>query len=204
LTIISDSSIAMRRAATLTVLAMAALLAACGNDAPKFQLTDVTGAEFGREFQLTDHTGKPRTLAGFRGKVVMIFFGYTQCPDVCPTTLAEMAVVASELGKDAERLQVLFITVDPERDTPALPSKYVPAFHPGFLGLSGDADAIARTAKEFKVFYQKQPLPGGGYSVDHSAGTYIYDTAGRLRLFAGYGQGAPKMLHDIRLLLQAG
>lgn len=192
----------MRRAATLAVLLMAALLAACGNDAPQFQLTDVTGAEFGRDFQLTDHNGKPRTLADFRGKVVTIFFGFAHCPDVCPTTLGELAIVAKELGNDAGRMQVLFVTVDPERDTPAVLAKYVPAFNPDFLGLTGDADAIARTAKEFKVFYQKQPLPGGGYSVDHSAGTYIYDPAGRLRLFAGYGQGAPKMLHDIRLLLQ--
>jgi protein SCO1/2 len=194
----------MRHAAILIVLLMAALLAACGDGAPKFQLTDLTGAGFGRDFQLTDHNGKPRALADFKGKVVVIFFGFTHCPDVCPATLGELSMVARELGKDAGRMQVLFITVDPERDTPAVLSRYVPAFNPGFLGLSGDADAIARTAKEFKVFHQKQPLPGGGYSVDHSAGTYIYDTAGRLRLFAGYGQGAPKMLHDIRLLLQNG
>ncbi len=191
----------MRRAATRLVLLMAALLAACGNEAPKFQLTDITGAGFGRDFQLTDHNGKPRTLADFKGKVVVIFFGFTHCPDACPTTMGELALVMKELGKDADRVQVLFVTVDPQRDTPAVMSQYVPAFHPGFLGLYGDADAIARTAKEFKMFHQKQPLPGGGYSVDHSAGTYIYDTAGRLRLFAGYGKGAPKMLHDIRLLL---
>ena len=112
--------------------------------------------------------------------------------------------MANELGKDADRLQVLLITVDPERDTPAVLSQYMSAFHPGFLGLYGDVDATTRTAKEFRVFFQKQPLPDGGYTVDHSAGTYLYDTAGRLRLFAGYGQGAAKMLHDIRLLLQAG
>ena len=194
----------MRRAATRFVLLTAALLSACSDEAPKFQLTDITGAEFGRDFRLTDHNGKPRTLADFRGKVVVIFFGFTHCPDVCPTALGELAMVVNALGTDAGRMQVLLITVDPERDTPAMLSQYVPAFHPDFLGLYGDADATARTAKAFKVFYQKQPLPGGGYSVDHSAGTYIYDTAGRLRLFAGYGQGAPKMLHDIRLLLQDG
>jgi len=193
----------MRRAAVLLVMLLAAMLAACGREAPKFQLTDLTGADFGRELRLTDHTGKPRTLADFKGKVVVIFFGFTHCPDVCPTALAELANAAKELGKDAGRMQVLFVTVDPERDTPAVLASYVPAFDPGFLGLTGDADAIARTAKEFKVFYQKQPLPGGGYSVDHTAGTYIYDTMGRLRLFAGYGQGASKLLHDIRLLLQA-
>ena len=193
----------MTRVATVALVLLAALIAGCDSSPkPSFQLTDLTGAEFGRDFQLTDHHGKPRTLADFKGKVVAIFFGFAHCPDVCPTALGELAVVANELGKDAGRMQVLLITVDPERDTPAVLSQYVPAFHPDFLGLYGDADATARTAKEFKVFFQKQPLPGGGYTVNHSAGTYIHDTAGRLRLFAGYGQGAPKMLHDIRLLLQ--
>ena len=193
----------MTRAATLALWLLAALVAGC-DSSPRssYQLTDVTGAEFGRDFQLTDHTGKPRTLADFKGKVVAIFFGFAHCPEVCPTALGELASVANELGKDAVRMQVLLITVDPERDTPAVLSQYMAAFHPDFLGLYGDAEATTRTAKEFKVFFQKQPLPDGGYSVDHSAGTYIYDTAGRLRLFAGYGQGAPKMLHDIRLLLQ--
>ena len=193
----------MTRVATVALWLLAALISGC-DSSPKlsFQLTDLTGAEFGRDFQLTDHHGKPRTLADFQGRVVAIFFGFTHCPEVCPTALGELASVAHELGKDADRMQVLLVTVDPERDTPALLSQYVAAFHPGYLGLYGDADATLRTAKEFKVFYQKQPLPGGSYSVDHSAGTYIYDTAGRLRLFASYGQGAPKMLHDIRLLLQ--
>jgi len=195
----------MARVATVALWLLAALIAGCDSSPkPAFQLTDLTGAEFGRDFQLTDQHGKPRTLADFRGKVVAIFFGFAHCPEVCPTVLAELASVANELGKDADRLQVLLITVDPERDTPAVLSQYMSAFHPGFLGLYGDADATLRTAKEFRVFYQKQPLPDGGYTVDHSAGTYIYDTAGRLRLFAGYGQGAAKMLHDIRLLLQAG
>jgi len=195
----------MARVATVALWLLAALIAGCDSSPkPAFQLTDLTGAEFGRDFQLTDQHGKPRTLADFRGKVVAIFFGFAHCPEVCPTVLAELAGVANELGKDADRLQVLLITVDPERDTPAVLSQYMSAFHPGFLGLYGDADATLRTAKEFRVFYQKQPLPDGGYTVDHSAGTYIYDTAGRLRLFAGYGQGAAKMLHDIRLLLQAG
>ena len=136
----------------LATFGLALLLAACGDEGPKFQLTDVTGATFGRDIQLTDHNGKPRTLADFRGKVVVVFFGYTHCPDFCPATLAELAAVASELGGDAGRMQVLFITVDPERDTPAVLSKYVPAFNPGFLGLRGDAEATTRTAKDFKVF----------------------------------------------------
>ena len=184
-------------------LALAGLLGGCDQPVQKnqFTLVDVTGAGFGRTLELTDHNGKPRTLADFRGKVVTVFFGFTHCPDACPTTLAEMSQVLRELGPDADKVQVLFVTVDPERDTPQVLSQYVPAFHPSFLGLSGDAEATGRTAKEFKVFYQKQPLKTGGYSVDHSAGTYVFDREGRLRLFAPYGRGAAAMLHDIRLLL---
>ena len=189
----------------VVTLALASLLAGCERtpSPPAFKLTDITGAPFGRELNLTDHNGKARTLADFRGKVVTVFFGFTHCPDVCPTTLAEMAAVMRELGPDEQKVQVLFITVDPERDTPQVLQKYVPSFHPGFLGLYGDADALARTAREFKIVYQKQALPGGGYSVDHSAGTYIFDTEGRLRLYASYGSGAAKLLHDIRILLAA-
>ena len=191
----------------LLALVISVLLAGCGGDAPqapKFTLTDVTGAGFGKALNLTDHNGKPRTLADFRGKVVTVFFGFTHCPDVCPTTLAEMAQVMKELGADADQLQVLFITVDPERDTPQVLKQYVPSFHPSFLGLYGDLDSTAWAAKEFKVYFQKQPVKGGGYSVDHGAGTFILDREGRLRLFAQYGQGAAVMLHDIRLLLAAG
>jgi protein SCO1/2 len=195
----------MRRLTACLALILALVCAGCDttNRGTAFELTDITGADFGRDVRLTDHNGTPRTLADFKGKVVAVFFGYTHCPDVCPVTLGELSVVARELGKDADRLQVLFITVDPERDTQADLSQYVPAFNPAFLGLYGDAEATARTAKEFKVFFQKQAVSGGGYSVDHSAGTYIYDTAGRLRLFATYGQGAAKILHDIRLLMAA-
>ena len=184
-------------------LLLTALLAGCGRsgESPQFALVDVTGAGFGKELALKDHNGKPRTLADFRGKVVTVFFGLTHCPDACPTTLAEMSQIMRELGADAEKVQVLFVTVDPERDTPEVLQQYVPAFHPSFLGLVGDAEATARTAKEFKVFYQKQPVKTGGYSVDHSAGTYIFDREGRLRLFAPYGRGAGPILHDIRILL---
>ena len=142
-----------------------------------------------------------RSLGDFRGKVVAVFFGFTHCPDACPTTLVEMAQVMRELGADAQRVQVLFVTIDPERDTPEVLKQYVPSFHPEFLGLCGDAEATARAAKEFKVFYQKQPLKEGRYSMDHSAGTYVLDTDGRLRLFAPYGRGAEAILHDVRLLL---
>ncbi len=190
--------------AALTAVMLLLAVAACSDapEAPRFRLTDVTGASFGKALELTDHNGQRRTLADFRGKVVTVFFGFTHCPDVCPTTLGEMAAVMKELGTDAGRLQVLFVTVDPERDTADVLKRYVPAFHPSFLGLTGNAEDIARTAREFKIFYQKQKLPGGSYSMDHSAGTYILDAEGRLRLFASYGVGAPALLHDIRLLLQ--
>lgn len=191
--------------AGVVTLVLASLLAGCERTrpAPAFKLTDITGASFGRELSLTDHNGKARTLEDFRGKVVTVFFGFTHCPDVCPTTLAEMSTVMRELGPDEQKVQVLFVTVDPERDTPQVLRQYVPSFHPRFLGLYGDADALARTARQFKIVYQKQALPGGGYSVDHSAGTYIFDTEGRLRLYASYGSGAAKLLHDIRILLQS-
>jgi protein SCO1/2 len=162
----------------------------------------VTGAEFGREFALTDHAGKARTLGDFQGKVVAVFFGFTRCPDVCPTTLAELKLVKERLGADGDKLQVLFVTVDPERDTPELLAKYVPAFDPTFLGLRGDAEATAKTAKEFKVFYQKAPGSSpDNYSIDHTAATYIYDPQGQLRLFAKHGMGADALAHDLKLLL---
>jgi len=192
----------------LAAVALAALLAAgalagCGSGAPTFKASDVTGTTYGRDFALTGHDGKPRTLADFRGKVVVLFFGYTQCPDVCPTTLSELAEVMKQLGPDAARVQVLFVTVDPDRDAAALLAQYVPAFNPAFLGLFGDADATARTAKEFRVFYQKQPgRTPGSYTVDHSAGTFVFDPQGRLRVYVSYGQGPEVFVHDIRELLR--
>jgi protein SCO1/2 len=194
----------MKASVTALLAALILVVAGCGGkpEAPSFKLTDVTGASFGKTLELGDHNGQRRTLADFRGKVVALFFGFTHCPDVCPTTLVEMASVMKELGEDAGRVQVLFVSVDPERDTADVLKRYVPAFHPSFLGLTGSADDIARAAREFKIFYQKQKLPSGGYTMDHSAGTYIIDTEGRLRLFAQYGVGAPALLHDIRLLLK--
>jgi protein SCO1/2 len=195
-------SFALRRWLWVSV-ALLLPLTGCAPSAPKFQATDVSGTTYGREFQLVDHNGKPRTLADFRGKVVVLFFGYTQCPDVCPATLAQLAEVNKRLGPDASRVQVLFVTVDPARDTPELMSKYVPAFDRSFLGLYGDAEATARTAKEFKILYQKQPGPTPErYTMDHSAGTYVFDPQGRLRLYVSYGQGPDVFEHDIRELLR--
>lgn len=167
-----------------------------------FKNTDVTGLDYAKDFALTDHNGKQRTLADFKGKAVVVFFGYTQCPDVCPTTMAEMATVMKELGPLADKVQVLFITVDPERDTPELLSKYVPAFDSRFLGLVGDKAATDKVAKEFKVFYQKVPgKEPGSYTMDHTAGSYVFDPQGRIRLFVRHGQGAEPIAHDIKLLL---
>jgi protein SCO1/2 len=196
----------MRARAKAAVLLVAGTLAlsGCGADSPKFLSSDVTGATFGRDFALADPTGKQRALADFRGKVVVLFFGYTQCPDVCPTTLAMLAQVMQTLGApDAARVQVVFVTVDPDRDTAEVMSSYVTAFDPSFVGLSGDAEAIARTAKEFKILYQKQPgRTPGSYTVDHSAGTFIFDPRGRLRLYVSYGQSPDVFAHDIRELLR--
>lgn len=194
----------MKTLAAALLAGLVLALSGCGGQAekPVFKLTDVTGASFGKTLELTDHNGQRRTLADFKGKVVALFFGFTHCPDVCPTTLVEMANVMKELGPDSERVQVLFVTIDPERDTADVLKRYVPAFQPTFLGLTGSADEIARAAREFKIFYQKQNLSGGGYTMDHSAGTYILDGEGRLRLFAQYGAGAPALLNDIRQLLK--
>ncbi len=187
--------------ATLFVLS----LVGCGPSQPQFKNTDLTGADCCKDFRLTDHNGKTRTLADFRGKAVVMFFGYTQCPDVCPTTMSEMKAVLQQLGADAQRVQVLFVTVDPERDTRELLASYVPAFDPGFLGLYGDGEATAKTAKEFRVFYQKQPgTTPGSYTVDHTAGSYVFDPQGRVRLFARHGDGGANLVADLRILLKQG
>lgn len=192
------------RALLLAVFASVFLLAACNQKQPVvFQNTDVTGLDYAKDFALTDHNGKLRTLADFKGKVVAIFFGYTQCPDVCPTTMTEMANVMKQLGPLSDKVQVLFVTVDPERDTQALLSKYVPAFDPRFLGLRGDAAATEKVAKEFRVFYQKVPgKEPGSYTMDHTAGTYVFDPQGRIRLFIRNGQDTASIAHDVKLLLQ--
>ena len=188
--------------AAVALLALA--VGGCNPEKPRFQASDVTGADFGHDFHLTDQNGKPRSLSDFRGKVVVMFFGYTQCPDVCPTTMSDLAAALQKLGADAARVQVLFVTIDPERDTPELLKQYVPAFNPTFLGLYGDAAATAAAAHEFKVLYQKRPgSTPGSYTMDHSAGTFIFDPQGRLRLYVTHGQGADLYVHDIRELLRA-
>ncbi len=186
----------------LLLLLLAVLLVAC--EKPKlpspFHANDVTPIFTGADFHLTDHNGKPRTLADFRGKVVVLFFGYTHCPDVCPTTLIDLAQVMQLLGKDAERVQVLFVTVDPERDKPEMLAKFVPSFHPSFLALYGDEQATAQATKAFYVGYQKQPT-SSGYTMDHTMGTFLIDPNGKVRLSAAYTQRADWQAEDIRLLL---
>ncbi len=157
------------------------------------------------QLALTDHDGQPRTLADFKGKVVVVFFGYTQCPDVCPTTMAELAEVKRALGPDGERVQGVFITVDPERDTPEVLKAYVTGFDPSFVALRGTPEQTLATAKEFKVFYRRRPSKGGGgYTVDHTAGAFVIDQGGRVRLFTRYGSGAQALAQDLKRLLASG
>jgi len=190
----------------LAGLAALLLLGCSGQaDKPAFNGTDITGADYAKDFALNDSGGHLRRLADFRGKAVAVFFGYTQCPDVCPTTLAQMAEVMRRLGKDADRLQVVFITVDPERDTPALLAEYLPAFDARFVGLSGSEAETAAVAKEFRVFYRKSGDTGGErYTVDHSAGTYLFDPSGRLRLYYKHGEVAERIAADVKRLLAGG
>ena len=167
-----------------------------------FANTDITGLDYAKGFTLTDHNGKPRTLADFKGKVVVVFFGYTQCPDVCPTTLSELASIKKALGSEAERLQVIFITLDPQRDTPELMAGFVPAFDSSFLGLWGEQAVIDKVAKDFKVFAQKVPSKDSkSYTIDHTAGSYVFDDQGRIRLFVRHGQGGDGLQKDLQRLL---
>jgi len=180
------------------------VLAACDKVPPKFSGIDITGGKgFGADFRLTDHNGKPRTLADFRGKVVVMFFGYTQCPDFCPTTLADLNKAVKSMGNEGERVQVLFVTVDTHRDKPELLAKYVPAFNPAFLGLYGDDAAIAKTAKDFQIVHgiQEGQTPES-YTVSHSTQTLVFDPAGRLRLFHPYGMEPRLMAEDFKVLLK--
>lgn len=195
----------MKTAPLIVVLLLGILLAGCEPAppaTPKFHATDITGADFARNFELTDHNGQTRKLADFRGKLVVLFFGYTHCPDVCPTTLADLASALKSMGSDADKVQVVFVTLDPERDTPSLLKQYVPAFHPAFLGLIPTAEQLKRLAAEYKVVYQKTTgSQKADYLMDHSAHTYVYDTQGRLRLLVAYGAPAKVIAQDLMALL---
>lgn len=180
-----------------------ALLAGCEQASrPAFKGIDLTGAAYARELKLPDQDGRERTLGDFKGKVLVIFFGYTQCPDVCPTTLAELAQVKKALGPDGDKVQGLFVTVDPERDTPELLKAYLQSFDPSFVALRGSEEQTKAVAKEFKVFYAKVPgKTEGSYTMDHTAASFIFDTQGRVRVFSRYGSGAQALVDDIKLLL---
>jgi len=178
-------------------------LAGCQPPAPPaFQSTDITGAEFARDFNLTDHNGQARSLSDFKGKVVAMFFGYTHCPDVCPTTLSDFSAALKLLGAQADQVQVIFVTLDPQRDTPDLLKQFVPAFNPAFLGMYTDAEGLKQLAHEYKVVYQKASVKSADdYLIDHSAGTYIYDPQGRIRLLMAYGSRPETIAHDLKILL---
>jgi len=182
------------------------LLGACSDSGkPAFSAIDLTGADYAKDFALSDHNGQARTLKDFQGKVVVVFFGYTQCPDVCPTSLTELAAVKKLLGPDGDKLQGLFVTVDPERDTPEVMKSYMANFDPSFLALyAASPDKLAALAKDYKVYYKKvEGKTPTSYTMDHSAGMYVYDTQGRLRLYSRYGSGAGALAADIKLLLQS-
>lgn len=191
---------------SLIALAAAGCLAACTDTKPSFTAVDITGADYAKDFRLTDHNGQERSLQDFRGKVVVVFFGFAQCPDVCPTSMAELAQVKQSLGADGDKLQGLFVTVDPERDTPEVLKAYMANFDPSFLALRTSPEGLAALAKDFKVYYKKvEGKTPTSYTMDHSAGSYVYDPQGRLRLYVRYGSGAEALLADVRQLLkQAG
>lgn len=186
---------------SVLVLCMTMILSGC-SEPVAFKSTDISGADWGKDFNLTDHQGQPRRLSDFKGKAVVLFFGFTQCPDVCPTTLTTMRDALGKLGPDASRVQVLFVTLDPARDTTQLLAQYVPMFHPSFIGLRGDDASTAALAKDFKVFYAKQPgSTPGSYSIDHSTGSYAFDPQGRLRLLLRHGEAPDNVAADLKLLL---
>jgi protein SCO1 len=181
-----------------------AILTACSESAPKFAAIDVTGADYAHDFTLTDHNGRSRSLKDFEGKVVVMFFGFTQCPDVCPTSMNELAEVKKMLGKDGDLLQGIFVTVDPERDTPEVLKAYMGNFDPSFLALyTTTPEQLAALAKDYKVYYKKvDGKTETSYTMDHSAGSYVYDTKGKLRLYTRYGTGVQPLVDDIKLLLK--
>jgi protein SCO1/2 len=181
-------------------ITICSVIAGC-DSRPQFKSTDITGAPYGQSLELTDHTGKPRRLEDFRGKAVVLFFGFTHCPDICPTTLAEISQAIRSLGPDAERVQALMVSVDPERDTQDSLAKYVTAFDPRFLGLRGELAATRKVAAEFKIYFEKRKT-GEGYTVDHSAQSYVIDPQGRLRLLVRHDRIAQDLAPDLRAILR--
>jgi protein SCO1 len=180
----------------------ASMLAACSESKPKFNAIDLTGADYAKDFHLPDTEGRIRSLGDFKGKLVALFFGYTQCPDVCPTTMAELAEAKKALGPDGAKLQVVFVTVDPERDTPQVLKGYMGNFDPTFIALRPTPQQLEVVAKDFKVYYKK--VDGNtptSYTMDHSAATYVYDTKGQLRLYTRYGSGPQALVADFKQLL---
>jgi protein SCO1 len=199
--------IAIKKLATRAVLywALATLfiISGCSEPKPQFKAVDITGADYAQDFALQDQFGKTRTMADFKGKAVVVFFGFTQCPDACPTAMAELAEAKKLLGKDGDRLQGIFISIDPERDTAPVLKAYMDNFDPSFLALRGTLEQTALTAKKFRIYYQKvDGKTPGSYTMDHSAGSYVLDPQGRIRLFTRYGSGAAALADDIRLLLK--
>ena len=184
------------------IMLIGLVLSACSDNGPSFHTRDITGANYGHDFRLKDSNQQERTLADFHGKAVMVFFGFTQCPDICPTALLRAAEVHTLLGKDAEHLQVIFISLDPERDHPEVLKAYTAAFNPSFIGLSSDPETTQEVAKAFRVFYRKVPT-GDSYTLDHSAESYIFDPQGKLRLAVSYKSTAEDIAADIRTLLHA-
>lgn len=179
------------------------LISACSEKKASFAAIDLTGADYARDFALTDHNGQPKSIKDFAGKVVVMFFGYTQCPDVCPTSMSELVEVKKLLGKDGDRVQGLFVTVDPQRDTPEVLKAYMGNFDPTFLALYTTPEKLEAVAKDYKVYYKKvDGKTPTSYTMDHSAGSYVYDTQGKLRLYTRYGTGAAPLAADIKLLLQ--
>jgi protein SCO1/2 len=194
----------LRRTALLSLAGTAALLAGCAESKPQFKAVDITGADYARDFALPDVDGKTRSIKDFAGKAVVVFFGYTQCPDACPVTLAEIAQAKKLLGPDGDKVQGVLVTVDPERDTPEVLRAYVGNFGADFVALRGTPEQTAAVAKEFKVFYKKtEGKQPGSYFMDHSAASYIYDPQGKLRLYSRYGTGPQALADDLRLLLKA-
>jgi protein SCO1/2 len=198
----SSCPLSRRRLLGATLGATGLLVAGCSEPAASFAGIDITGADYATGFSLTDHNGQPRTLADFKGKAVVLFFGFTQCPDVCPTTMSELAAAKRLLGADGERLQGLFVSIDPERDTPEIMKQYMASFDPSFLALYAAPDQLPALAKSYKAYYKKVdgPTPTS-YTMDHSAGSYVYDTQGRIRLYHRYGSGAPALAADLKKLL---